>query len=1071
MAVDPSLHRLYLLEGGRIGAEEASGNAYAKRILIFSTIPQAGKLVPPSSGPTSLPMPSGTEQLVLPKTIAVDPTTHDVEVMAQTPGTSGIHTVLQRVSSSGALGARFVDAANKLRPAQEIAASMTVGPTGKTYVLTGRSEKNGGTFSSTQAWELPPSLAEVKEVSGFAATAAAEEWPYGLKQEPISQVTGGAEIAISPDGSTLYWKAQVEKANPAEGTPGNYLIHGFSLSEGATAQIYGGSTSLTSCRVTTGSSQLGVSGEDANEHLVVLDTGPPNEEIQTSPPYGGKVLVFGRGGSGCPVPTAKFKANGTEEGLQVAKNTTVTFDASSSELASGPTSTPGFRKELIWKFGDGSEQVVTGTGGGEAPATVTHKYTSSGTFTAGLMIRLKNPTYGNPLVVEHKVQVEAGPEEPVLTVTGHGSGAGKVTSSPAGIDCGAVCAAEFTKNAVVTLTGAPAAGSKPATWSGCDKVNGSNQCEVTMSAAKAVVAIFDLEQHPLKVSKTGTGSGTVTSAPTGINCGGECEATFAHGTVVKLSGTPTGGSKPVVWSGCDAIVGSNECEVTMNAAATVTATFAAAGKDALGVTKAGTGSGTVTSVPAGIECGSACAAEFTEGTVVKLTGSPGANGKAVVWSGCDAIVGSNQCEVTMSAAKNVTATFDLERHLLKVTKAGSGTGTVTSTPSGISCGGGCEESFDHGVSVTLKGVPDPGTKAVVWSGCDAVVGSDECAVSMTAAKSVTATFSASPRFALGVTKEGEGLGSVTSAPAGIDCGSSCSATFGEGETVTLTATPSGGSTFAGWKGCATEPTAAECQVAMSAARNVTAKFAIGGIALTVTRIGAGGGTVTSAPAGIECGSACRAGFASEAPVTLTARPDGASVFSGWSGCDSLTAASQCVVKMARSRSVTASFLPRGRLLVARGGSGTGAVSSSPPGIGCGGTCEAGFGVGVTVILTGTAATGSKDVSWSGCATVTASNQCLVTVAALSQVGATFDAVPAPPAAAPPSEPAPAAEKKQSRKQKELARCKELEGVFKSKCIAKVKQRSAKSKAGKKPKKSRGSDKKTGKHRSRGGGPN
>ena len=988
--------------------------------------------------------------------------------MAETKATPK-HTVFQRVSSSGAAGARFVDSENKLRPVNEVALSMTVGPTGKTYVLTGKSQNPNGTpASETDAWELPPSLTEVKEVPGFAAAAAAEEWPYGLKEEGISPITEGPEIAISPDGSTLYWKAQVTKAMPGEGTAGNFLIHGFDLTEGATAQIYGGAES--GCRITTQNSQLGVSGEGASERVVVLDMGPGNEEIQTPPPYGGNVLVFGRGGSGCPVPTAKFKANGTEEGLRVAKNSTVTFDASGSELASGPTSTAGFRKELVWKFGDGTEQVVTGAAGGEAPATVTHKYTSSGNFTVELQIRLKAPTYGNPLVVEHKVTVEAGPAEPLLTVTGHGSGSGTVTSAPAGINCGPTCAAEYPLNTLVTLTGTPAAGSKATTWSGCDKVNGSNQCEVTMSAAESVIATFDLEQHLLKVTKEGTGSGTVSSAPAGISCGGTCETTFAHGSVVKLTGAPSGGSKPVVWAGCDAIVGADECEVTMSAAESVTATFAAAGKNALGVTRAGTGTGTVTSAPSGINCGITCGAEFTEGAVVKLSGVAGANSKAVVWSGCDAIVGTDECEVTMSAAKNVTATFDLERHPLKVTAAGTGTGTVTSTPVGISCGGTCETTFAHGEAVTLKGVAGAGAKAVVWSGCDSVNGSNECLVTMTAAKNVTATFTATPRFTLQVTKEGEGLGAVASAPAGIDCGPTCSSDFGEGEAVTLTATPNGGSTFAGWSGCAAEPSATECQVTMSAARHVVAKFAIGGIALTVARSGAGAGTVASAPVGIECGSACKAGFAAEQSVTLTARADAASVFAGWSGCDSSTAAGQCVVKMSRSRSVTASFVERGRLLVARGGSGNGAVSSYPPGLGCGGTCEATFGIGTTVILTGTAASGTKGVVWSGCSAVNNSNQCLVTVAALSQVGATFDAVPAPAPAAPPSEPAPAAEKKQSRKQRELARCKELEGVFRSKCIAKAQAKSAKSKGDKKSKKSHKAGKKKGK-KNRGGGRN
>ena len=53
---------------------------------------------------------------------------------------------------------------------------------------------------------------------------------------------------------------------------------------------------------------------------------------------------------------------------------------------------------------------------------------------------------------------------------------------------------------------------------------------------------------------------------------------------------------------------------------------------------------------------------------------------------------------------------------------------------------------------------------------------------------------------LAVTKSGDGSGTVTSEPAGIECGSSCAARFVEGSEVTLKAEPAAGSRFAGWSG-------------------------------------------------------------------------------------------------------------------------------------------------------------------------------------------------------------------------------------------------------------------------------
>ena len=79
--------------------------------------------------------------------------------------------------------------------------------------------------------------------------------------------------------------------------------------------------------------------------------------------------------------------------------------------------------------------------------------------------------------------------------------------------------------------------------------------------------------------------------------------------------------------------------------------------------------------------------------------------------------------------------------------------------------------------------------------------------------------------------------------------------------------------------------------------------------LAVAKAGTGSGTVSSEPAGIDCGSACAAEYAAGEEVVLTAVPDQGSAFAGWSGCDR-TSGVRCVVAMSSQRLVTAEFEPK-----------------------------------------------------------------------------------------------------------------------------------------------------------------
>ena len=192
-------------------------------------------------------------------------------------------------------------------------------------------------------------------------------------------------------------------------------------------------------------------------------------------------------------------------------------------------------------------------------------------------------------------------------------------------------------------------------WSGA--LSGLRLSDVGPIAATMSVTVGDAvaTTYVLTVARAGTGSGTVTSSTGGINCGAACSASYASGTTVTLTATAAAGSTFAGWSG--ACVGTGTCVVTTtaNLAATATFTLAPVPTYALTVARTGTGSGAVTSSPAGIACGTTCSAAYASGTAVTLTAAAASGSTFAGWSG--ACSGAGACVVTMSAVRSVTATF------------------------------------------------------------------------------------------------------------------------------------------------------------------------------------------------------------------------------------------------------------------------------------------------------------------------------------------------------------------------------------------------------------------------------
>ncbi len=337
--------------------------------------------------------------------------------------------------------------------------------------------------------------------------------------------------------------------------------------------------------------------------------------------------------------------------------------------------------------------------------------------------------------------------------------------------------------------------------------------------------------------------------------------------------------------------------------------------------------------------------DFNE--AVTLTAVPVSGWVFAGWSG-DLTGTTNPATVNVTKNMVITATF-AQSFTVTTSANPAGGGTVTLNPS--------KATYQPGEQVQVTATANSGYSFTNWSGALSGTNPTET-ITVNGNLNIVANFSAA-QYTFSATSSGNG--SVAWTPN--------KALYGNGEVVTVTATPNSGYFFVGWTGAVTSTTN-PLEVTINGNTSVMAHFApIAYYTLTVNTVG--DGTVTVEPQ--------MAQYPTGTVVTLTAEPGTQQRFKEWTG--SVTGTINPIeVTITSNMVITATFVPDVYPLNATV-VGQGSVAKLPD-------QPAGYFIGQQVALTATPAPGWQFVEWSGDVTGAAATT-TVTIAGDTNVTATF----------------------------------------------------------------------------------
>jgi len=233
-----------------------------------------------------------------------------------------------------------------------------------------------------------------------------------------------------------------------------------------------------------------------------------------------------------------------------------------------------------------------------------------------------------------------------LMITLAGSGTGSVSPDSGSILwTGNTGTAYYADGSTATLTASAGANSDFIGWSGA--CTGTGSCIITMSTNTAATATFNANAYAIATAVS-AGSGTVTCSPNPVTPGGTSTCTITPSTGYSLLG--------LIVDSSSVASAATYSFTNVNANHTISASFSANLYN-LSIITSGTGTGRVTSSPAGINCPGTCSFGFPYNSSVILSATTPTGSTFMGWSG-SGCGGTGTCSFMITSAATVTARFN-----------------------------------------------------------------------------------------------------------------------------------------------------------------------------------------------------------------------------------------------------------------------------------------------------------------------------------------------------------------------------------------------------------------------------